>query len=119
NLTVSSEGPSWRLMVALRLLSLPQTLHHLWRAALHGQVVGEKTEARSNHTARTLCQQLLKDTQMALDKCGQPDREQLEVVKALRKEEMWILECCVKALKDSVHLDDEMSSCKANLGAMS
>ncbi|MEQ2173213.1 hypothetical protein GOODEAATRI_029640, partial [Goodea atripinnis] len=99
---------------------------HLWRAALHGQVVGEKTEARSNQTARTLCQQLLKDTQIALDKilhllaqCGQPDREQLEVVKALRKEEMWILECCVKALKDSVHLDDEMSSCKANLGAMS
>ncbi|XP_047206670.1 SET domain-containing protein 4 isoform X3 [Girardinichthys multiradiatus] len=126
NLTVSSEGPSWRLMVALRLLSLPQTLHHLWRAALHGQIVGEKTEARSNQTARTLCQQLLKDTQKALDKilhllaqCGQPDREQLEVVKALRKEEMWILECCVKALKDSVHLDDEMSSCKANIGAMS
>ncbi|XP_026164749.1 SET domain-containing protein 4 isoform X2 [Mastacembelus armatus] len=26
NLTVSSEGPSWRLMTALRLMSLPQTL---------------------------------------------------------------------------------------------
>ncbi|KAM4729664.1 SET domain-containing protein 4 isoform 1-T2 [Anableps anableps] len=115
NLTVSSEGPSWRLMVALRLLSLPQTLYRLWRAALLGQVVGEKTEARSNQTARTLCQQLLKDTQTALDKishllarCGQPIREQLEVVRALRWEERWILESCLTALKDSVHPDDEM-----------
>uniref|UniRef100_A0A3B5M5U0 SET domain containing 4 n=1 Tax=Xiphophorus couchianus TaxID=32473 RepID=A0A3B5M5U0_9TELE len=68
NLTVSSEGPSWRLMVALRLLSLPQTLYHLWRSALLGQVVDEKTEVRSSQTARTLCQQLLKDTHIALDK---------------------------------------------------
>uniref|UniRef100_A0A3P9NFA2 SET domain containing 4 n=1 Tax=Poecilia reticulata TaxID=8081 RepID=A0A3P9NFA2_POERE len=68
NLTVSSEGPSWRLMVALRLLSLPQTLYHLWRSVLLGQVVDEKTEVRSSQTARTLCQQLLKDTHIALDK---------------------------------------------------
>ncbi|XP_017164638.1 SET domain-containing protein 4 isoform X2 [Poecilia reticulata] len=109
NLTVSSEGPSWRLMVALRLLSLPQTLYHLWRSVLLGQVVDEKTEVRSSQTARTLCQQLLKDTHIALDKISQllgqyggPVREQLEVVRALRQEERWILESCVTALKDSV-----------------
>ncbi|XP_016537329.1 SET domain-containing protein 4 isoform X1 [Poecilia formosa] len=126
NLTVSSEGPSWRLMVALRLLSLPQTLYHLWRPALLGQVVDEKTEVRSSQTARTLCQQLLKDTHIALDKisqllgqCGGPLREQLEVVRALRQEERWILENCVTALKDSVILEKETSSCKANIGVMS
>ncbi|XP_014880630.1 SET domain-containing protein 4 isoform X2 [Poecilia latipinna] len=126
NLTVSSEGPSWRLMVALRLLSLPQTLYHLWRPALLGQVVDEKTEVRSSQTARTLCQQLLKDTHIALDKisqllgqCGGPLREQLEVVRALRQEERWILENCVTALKDSVILEKETSSCKANIGAKS
>ncbi|XP_027862595.1 SET domain-containing protein 4 isoform X3 [Xiphophorus couchianus] len=126
NLTVSSEGPSWRLMVALRLLSLPQTLYHLWRSALLGQVVDEKTEVRSSQTARTLCQQLLKDTHIALDKisqllgqCGGPVREQLEVVRELRQEERRILESCVTALKDSVTLEKETSSCKANVGAMS
>ncbi|XP_014830638.1 PREDICTED: SET domain-containing protein 4 isoform X2 [Poecilia mexicana] len=126
NLTVSSEGPSWRLMVALRLLSLPQTLYHLWRPALLGQVVDEKTEVRSSQTARTLCQQLLKDTHIALDKisqllgqCGGPVREQLEVVRALRQEERWILENCVTALRDSVILEKETSSCKANIGVMS
>lgn len=41
---------------------------HLWRPALLGQAVDEKTEVRSSQTARTLCQQLLKDTQIALDK---------------------------------------------------
>ncbi|XP_032409067.1 SET domain-containing protein 4 isoform X2 [Xiphophorus hellerii] len=124
NLTVSSEGPSWRLMVALRLLSLPQTLYHLWRSALLGQVVDEKTEVRSSQTARTLCQQLLKDTHIALDKisqllgqCGGPVREQLEVVRELRQEERRILESCVTALKDSVTLEKETSSCKANVGA--
>uniref|UniRef100_A0A146ZWX7 SET domain containing 4 n=1 Tax=Fundulus heteroclitus TaxID=8078 RepID=A0A146ZWX7_FUNHE len=126
NLTISSEGPSWRLMVALRLLSLPQTLYHLWRPVLLGQVVGEKTEARSSQIARALCQQLLKDAQAALEKIShllaqseQPIREQLEAVRALRQEERWILESCLTALRDSSHLHDDMSPGKANDGALS
>ncbi|XP_038132692.1 SET domain-containing protein 4 [Cyprinodon tularosa] len=126
NLTVSSEGPSWRLMAALRLLSLPQTLYHLWRAALLGQEVDEKMEARSNQMARTVCQKLLNESQMALQKiaqllaqCGQPIREQLEVVRALRQEERWILEKCLTALKDSVRPEDETSSSEAKMGAES
>lgn len=41
---------------------------HLWRAALLGQEVDEKMEARSNQTARTVCQKLLNESQMALQK---------------------------------------------------
>lgn len=126
NLTVSSDGPSWRLTVALRLLSMPLTLYPLWKAVLLGQVVCEKTEARSNETAWKLCQQLLRDAQTALDKicqllppCAQPLREQLEVAKALRQEERWILESCLTALKDSIHLVEEMASCNENVGAVS
>uniref|UniRef100_A0A3Q0SIE8 SET domain containing 4 n=1 Tax=Amphilophus citrinellus TaxID=61819 RepID=A0A3Q0SIE8_AMPCI len=66
NLTVSSEGPSWRLMTALRLLSLPQT--HQWKAVLLGQLVCEEREQWSVWTAKTLCQRLLQDTCRALDK---------------------------------------------------
>lgn len=40
----------------------------LWKAVLFGQVVGEKMEERSNQTAWKLCQQLLRDAQMALEK---------------------------------------------------
>ncbi|XP_041645235.1 SET domain-containing protein 4 isoform X2 [Cheilinus undulatus] len=106
NLTVSSEGPSWRLMTALRLLSLPQNLYHQWRAVLLGQAVCEDREEWSIQTAITLCQHLLQDTHTALDKISfllkQRDlsnREQVEVVQALRQEERCILGSCLEALE--------------------
>ncbi|XP_074531529.1 SET domain-containing protein 4 isoform X2 [Halichoeres trimaculatus] len=105
NLTLSSEGPSWRLMTALRLLSLPQTLYHQWRAVLLGQAVSEDREEWSLQTARTLCQCLVQDTHRALGKisillqqCDQMTREQLEVVRALRQEERCILESCLNGI---------------------
>ncbi|XP_019119398.2 SET domain-containing protein 4 [Larimichthys crocea] len=105
NLTVSSEGPSWRLMTALRLLSLPQTLYHHWRAVLLGQSVCEEREEWSIRTAKTICQRLLQDTHTALDKISlllrQGDQsvvEQLDVVKLLRQEERCILGSCLEAL---------------------
>ncbi|XP_037829387.1 SET domain-containing protein 4 [Kryptolebias marmoratus] len=107
NLTVSREGPSWRLMAALRVLSLPQTQFHLWKAALLGQAVSENTEERSIHTAKTVCQRLLHDTQTALQKisrllqqCEQPIREQLDVASLLRQEESSILQSCLETLED-------------------
>uniref|UniRef100_A0A3Q4AV13 Rubisco LSMT substrate-binding domain-containing protein n=1 Tax=Mola mola TaxID=94237 RepID=A0A3Q4AV13_MOLML len=99
NLTMSKEGPSWRLMTALRLLSVPQTLYHQWKAVLLGQAVSEKREEWSIQTAKTLCLRLLQDTQSALDKishllqqCDQSVREQLNLAKSLRNEERYILQ---------------------------
>ncbi|KAM4607153.1 SET domain-containing protein 4 [Polymixia lowei] len=106
NLTVSSEGLSWRLMTVLRLLALPQTLYPQWKAVLLGQAVCEEREQWSIQTGRALCQRLLQDTHTALDKishllkqCDQPIREQLDVVKSLRQEERCILGSCLEVLQ--------------------
>ncbi|XP_070696721.1 SET domain-containing protein 4 [Pempheris klunzingeri] len=106
NLTVSSEGPSWRLMTALRVLSLPQALYHHWKAVLLGHVVCEDREEWSVQTAKTLCLRLLQDTHTALERishllqqCEQSVREQLDVVKSLRQEERCILGNCLEALE--------------------
>lgn len=126
NLTVSSEGPSWRLMTALRLLSLPQTLYHHWKAVLLGQTVSEETEAWSIQAAKTLCQRLLQDTHTALDKishllqqCDQSVREQLDVVKSLRQEERCILGSCLEALGSMSGQPDELLSCQPDDDAVS
>lgn len=126
NLTVSSEGPSWRLMTALRLLSLPQTLYHQWKAVLLGQLVCEEREQWSVWAAKTLCQRLLQDTCRALDKvsrllqqCEQPVREQLDVVKSLRQEERCILGRCLEALEDSLRHNDNLLLGQPDVGAVS
>uniref|UniRef100_A0A3Q2ZNN9 SET domain containing 4 n=1 Tax=Hippocampus comes TaxID=109280 RepID=A0A3Q2ZNN9_HIPCM len=64
----TSGGPCWRLMTVLRLMSLPQTLRHQWKAVLRGQAVGVEAERTSLRTAKALCRRLLLDTLAALDK---------------------------------------------------
>ncbi|AWP14567.1 putative SET domain-containing protein 4 [Scophthalmus maximus] len=119
NLTVSSDGPSWRLMTALRLLSMPQTLYRQWKAVLLGQAVCEEREEWSVHTAVTLCQRLLQDTNAALEKisdllrqCDPAVREQLDVVQSLRQEERCILGRCLEALRGTVRQPDEALPCQ-------
>ncbi|XP_071393150.1 SET domain-containing protein 4 [Centroberyx affinis] len=125
NLTVSSEGPSWRLMTALRLLALPQTLYPQWKAVLLGQAVCEEREQWSVQTARALCLRLLQDTHTALDKishrlqqCDQPIREQLDVVKSLRQEERCILGSCLEVLRGMLRQPDHLSSCQPDDSAV-
>ncbi|XP_069000252.1 SET domain-containing protein 4 [Embiotoca jacksoni] len=128
NLTVSSGGPGWRLMTALRLMSLPQTLYHHWKAVLLGQAVCEEREEWSIQTAETVCQRLLQDTHTAVEKisllhrqCEQPIREQLRVVSSLRQEERCILGSCLQALEASLRQTDDVSSCQpdVDVGAVS
>uniref|UniRef100_A0A3B4ULA9 SET domain containing 4 n=1 Tax=Seriola dumerili TaxID=41447 RepID=A0A3B4ULA9_SERDU len=126
NLTVSSDGPSWRLMTALRLLSMPQTLYHQWKAVLLGQAVCEEREEWSVHTAQTLCQRLLQDTHTALDKiadlmqrCDQSVREQLGVVRSLRREERCILGRCLEVLQGMMRQPDEPLSCQPGVDTVS
>uniref|UniRef100_UPI0037E7694C SET domain-containing protein 4 n=1 Tax=Semicossyphus pulcher TaxID=241346 RepID=UPI0037E7694C len=126
NLTVSNEGPSWRLMTALRLLSLPQTLYPQWRAVLLGQAVCEEREEWSIRTAMTLCQRLLQDTHRALDKmshvlqqCDQSVREQMDVVHSLRQEERCILGSCLEALGGMQIQPDELLPSQSDVDAAS
>ncbi|XP_068183297.1 SET domain-containing protein 4 isoform X2 [Antennarius striatus] len=120
NLTVSTEGPGWRLMTALRLLALPQTMYRHWRAVLLGRRVCEKEEERwSLQTAKVLCHRLLTDTHTALDKishllqrCEPSVREQLHVVKSLREEERCILGSSLEALGDTLKQPDQLLPCQ-------
>ncbi|KAM9726717.1 SET domain-containing protein 4 [Menidia menidia] len=105
NLTVSGEGPGWRLLSALRLLSLPGTLYPQWKLALLGVVVCEEAEGRSLMVAMAMCRRLLGGALRALDRVGglrrggdRPIGEQLAVVGALREEERCILGKCLEAL---------------------
>uniref|UniRef100_A0A3P9HVA6 SET domain containing 4 n=1 Tax=Oryzias latipes TaxID=8090 RepID=A0A3P9HVA6_ORYLA len=70
NLTLSDEGPSWRLLTALRLLSPPRIPRWLssqrWRTLLLGQMVSDEAEQRSVQTAKTLCEHLLRETRRSL-----------------------------------------------------
>ncbi|XP_029926121.1 SET domain-containing protein 4 isoform X2 [Myripristis murdjan] len=126
NLTVSSEGPSWRLMTALRVLALPQTLYPQWKAVLLGQVVCEERERQSVQAAWTLCHTLLQDTHTALDKisqllqqCDEPIREQLNVVKSLRQEERCILGGCLEVLQGMRGQPEHLLSCQPDDSAVS
>nr|XP_057920615.1 SET domain-containing protein 4 [Doryrhamphus excisus] len=108
NLTVSSEGPSWRLMMTLRLMSLPQTQYHQWRAVLRGQEIGEEAERWSLRMAVMLCERLLLDTLRALHQIsrllqqGEEPKEHLQVVESLRLEEKCILGSCLESLRQSL-----------------
>lgn len=113
NLTISSEGPGWRLMTAVRVLSLPHMQQGQWKAVLLGQSIGEEREQWCGRTIRTLCVHALQDTDSALEKisqmllqCEAPQTEQLGVVMALRQEERSILRNCLDFL-DSVDKQDQ------------
>ncbi|XP_071243861.1 SET domain-containing protein 4 isoform X3 [Salvelinus alpinus] len=98
NLTLSLDGPSWRLMTALRLLSLKTEQYPFWKSVLLGAVVSQDREEWSVDAALRLCHYLIVDNTRALDKISQLTKradaslkEQLAVVECLRREEQGIL----------------------------
>ncbi|KAG7273016.1 hypothetical protein CRUP_011900 [Coryphaenoides rupestris] len=89
NLTVSSEGPSWRLMTVLKVLALPQSSYPHWKAVLLGQQsVCEDSEQWAISSL--------------LQHCDEPMREQLGVVRSLQQEERSILESCMRELRGTL-----------------
>ncbi|XP_019898059.2 SET domain-containing protein 4 isoform X2 [Esox lucius] len=98
NLTLSLDGPSWRLMTALRLLSLKLEQYHLWKSVLQGAVVSQDREEWCVEAALRICHNLIDDNARALDKISQLTEnadasltEQLAVVEHLQGEEQGIL----------------------------
>nr|XP_055060591.1 SET domain-containing protein 4 isoform X1 [Misgurnus anguillicaudatus] len=99
NLTFSMDGPSWRLMTALRLLSLRPEQYASWKNVLLGASVSQEQEDWCINCALKLCNNLIEDSVNALERLSQlkedtdPSRlEQLCVVESLRQEEQRILE---------------------------
>ncbi|XP_012696234.2 SET domain-containing protein 4 [Clupea harengus] len=98
NLTFGLDGPSWRLMTALRLLSLKPEQYACWKTVLLGAAVSKDREEWTTQTALMLCKILLGESSMALERlshlkqgAGSSMTEQLSVVEFLRREEQAIL----------------------------
>ncbi|KAK3510639.1 hypothetical protein QTP70_011893 [Hemibagrus guttatus] len=70
NLTFGVDGPSWRLMTALRLLSLKPEQYSSWKSILLGAPVTQDREDWCMHKAQMLCQHLCDDNSNALSQFG-------------------------------------------------
>lgn len=98
NLTFGMDGPSWRLMTALRLLSLKPQQYTSWKSVLLGAAVSQDREDWCIESALKLCNNLTEDNVKALERlaqlkegANQSGLEQLCVVESLRREEQNIL----------------------------
>ncbi|XP_053731671.1 SET domain-containing protein 4 isoform X2 [Synchiropus splendidus] len=99
DLSVSIDGPSWRLMTAVRLLSLPLSHYHQWKAVLRGQEVGAERERWSLRTVQQVIKRLLVESVRVLEEIrscllhsSPSERQQLVLIQSLREEEQCILE---------------------------
>ncbi|XP_003229810.2 SET domain-containing protein 4 isoform X1 [Anolis carolinensis] len=98
DLTFGWDGPSWKLLTALKLLSLEADQFTSWKKVVLGEVVSEVNEKKSLDLAAEICMSLIKETQHALQKVSllkhdcEYLRTQLNLVEALRTEELSILQ---------------------------
>ncbi|XP_077198767.1 SET domain-containing protein 4 isoform X2 [Paroedura picta] len=68
NLTFEWDGPSWRLLIALRLLCLEVHQFSSWKKVLLGDNISETNEKKSLDLATKICLLLIEETQQALQK---------------------------------------------------
>ncbi|XP_015219239.2 SET domain-containing protein 4 isoform X1 [Lepisosteus oculatus] len=125
NLTFGLDGPSWRLLMALRLLSLQPDEFSSWKRVLLGAPVSHSCEQHSFHLAAVLCQHLIDENTKALEKIhvmkGRASaslRHQLDLVESLRNEEQRIMHCSLDMLKrDETMTFVEDSLCSVSGGS--
>ncbi|NXK52747.1 SETD4 protein, partial [Chauna torquata] len=104
NLTFGWDGPSWRLLTALKLLSLEADEFTCWRRALLGDVISARNEQQTLNITAKICHFLVEETQRVLFQISQLKREKenlrkhLTLVEALRLEELKILQKSEKIL---------------------
>ncbi|XP_066563096.1 SET domain-containing protein 4 [Amia ocellicauda] len=106
NLTFGLDGPSWRLLTALRLLSLKPVEFTSWKSVLLGAAVSADSEKRSLSLAGFLCRGLLDENSQVLEKIATMRRSapvslkaQLDLVECLQHEEQRILFSSVAVLE--------------------
>ncbi|KAJ7320560.1 hypothetical protein JRQ81_020071 [Phrynocephalus forsythii] len=98
DLTFSWEGPSWKLLTTLKILSLEADQFPSWRKVLLGHVISEGNEKKSLDFATEICLSLTEETQHTLQKISLLKSDcqhlvtQLSLVEALRTEELHILQ---------------------------
>ncbi|XP_006126065.2 SET domain-containing protein 4 isoform X2 [Pelodiscus sinensis] len=98
NLTFGRDGPSWRLLTALKLLCLGADEFTYWKKVLLGDIISARNEEKSLNIAAKICLSLIEDTQHVLEKIFQMKKDnmnlenQLTLVEALRLEDLTILQ---------------------------
>ncbi|NXX15389.1 SETD4 protein, partial [Podargus strigoides] len=98
NLTFGWDGPSWRLLTAIKLLSLAADEFPCWRRALLGDVISARNEQQTLNITAKICHFLIEETQHVLLQISQLKRNKenlkthLALVEALRLEDMKILQ---------------------------
>ncbi|XP_046693268.1 SET domain-containing protein 4 isoform X2 [Silurus meridionalis] len=107
NLTFGIDGPSWRLMTALRLLSMKPEQYSCWKSVLLGAPVSHDREDWCILKAQILCQYLSDDNSKALLRIAQlkhgadgAQLKQLCLVESLRREERVILDRSKQVLQN-------------------
>ncbi|NXS53756.1 SETD4 protein, partial [Brachypteracias leptosomus] len=98
NLTFGWDGPSWRLLTALKLLSLGADEFTCWRRTLLGDVISARNEQQTLNIAAKICHFLIEETQHVLLQISESKRNKenlrkhLALVEALRLEDLKILQ---------------------------
>ncbi|NWI59208.1 SETD4 protein, partial [Calyptomena viridis] len=107
NLTFGWDGPSWRLLTALKLLSLGADEFSCWRKALLGDVISARNEQQTWNAAGKICHFLIEETQHVLLQISQWKRNKenlkshLALVERLRLEDLKILQKSAEILCNS------------------
>ncbi|XP_033930294.1 SET domain-containing protein 4 isoform X3 [Melopsittacus undulatus] len=98
NLTFGWDGPSWRLLTALKLLSLGADEFTSWKRTLLGDVVSARNEQQTLTITAKICHFLIEETQHILLQISQLKRSKenlqthLSLVEALHLENLKILQ---------------------------
>ncbi|NXY15506.1 SETD4 protein, partial [Atrichornis clamosus] len=104
NLTFGWDGPSWRLLTALKLLCLGADEFACWRRTLLGDVISARNEQQALNTAAKICHFLIEETQHVLLQISQLTRNKenlrkhLALVEMLRSEDLKILQKSAETL---------------------
>ncbi|XP_061483696.1 SET domain-containing protein 4 isoform X2 [Rhineura floridana] len=105
NLTFGWDGPSWRLLTALKLLCLETDQFTSWKKVLLGGVISESNEKKSLDLVAKICVSLIEETRHALQKVSLLKSDylhlasQLTLVEALHTEDLKILQLSAEVLQ--------------------
>ncbi|KAM5125022.1 SET domain-containing protein 4-like [Callospermophilus lateralis] len=108
NLTFGWDGPSWRLLTALKLLCLEAEKFTCWKKVLLGEVVSDANEKTSLDVAQKICHHLLEESSAMLQRVSHMKDEkvslvsQLALVETLWREELMVIQASAETLA-SVH----------------
>nr|XP_023485875.1 SET domain-containing protein 4 isoform X2 [Equus caballus] len=106
NLTFGWDGPSWRLLTALKLLCLEAEEFTCWKKVLLGEIISDTNEKTSLDIAQKICCYFIEETNAMLQKVSRMKAEeialinQLTLVETLWTEELKILQASAGILNN-------------------